>query len=160
MKQGVIYGIFFRNPKRVYIGGTGDYWGRWTEHLRRLRMHKHASSKLQAEYDAQGEWSMRFQILQWVGFCRPDVLSSIEREWMIEYIGRLGRRNVLNMCLVGSPGFYAEHPQVVGQADDAVDEVPPELRLDERPADPLRAPMADGAPLSLPQRPASSVVVE
>lgn len=92
----MVYGIFFRNPRRVYIGSSGDYWQRWGVHLDKLRKGRHRCGPLQAEFARQGEWSMRFVVLAWFPGTSVNALVEHEAKWLGEYLDKLGPAGVLN----------------------------------------------------------------
>ncbi len=78
---GVIYSISNMHTKDVYVGGTSTLpFGRWSQHIADLKMHRHGSRKLQVLWDEHPTLqAWEFRILE--SEVPADVLLSREQFW-------------------------------------------------------------------------------
>lgn len=75
VKSGV-YRVYCLANRRMYIGSSGNLESRLNEHQRDLRLGRHPSAKLQADYNRWGKFRFRFEILELV----RDNQSRLDRE--------------------------------------------------------------------------------
>ena len=109
MEGGVVYAIFFHNPKVVYVGSSFTYWRRWSDHLRKLRKGRHYNAGLQKAFNEQGEFKMRFVPLVFLGPCTAAALEAAEHYWINFYVEKVGYEACLNRSpMAASPGEVRE----------------------------------------------------
>lgn len=77
MKQKGIYIIRCLQEKTVYIGSSVDIQRRWTEHKTRLNTNNHHCEQLQLAWDAYGDESFIFDILE-----LTDEIVQQEQYWL------------------------------------------------------------------------------
>lgn len=78
-----VYAIINILNNRFYVGGAVDLKKRLDNHFCRLRLNKHANSKLQASYDKHGRENFVFRVIEYTD--RHD-LSEREDIWIRKYL--------------------------------------------------------------------------
>jgi group I intron endonuclease len=76
-----IYKISCSQDARIYVGSSIDIERRWKDHRRQLDSGIHRNSKLQIDWDAYGDESFTFSILE-----ETDQLTIQEQKWLDQYI--------------------------------------------------------------------------
>jgi group I intron endonuclease len=76
-----IYIIRCTQEETVYIGSSIDVHKRWSEHRNQLRQRTHHCAKLQLAWDAYGDESFIFEVLE-----HTDDLVQREQAWLDKYI--------------------------------------------------------------------------
>lgn len=60
----VIYGIKSKTSSKIYVGASGNFKRRWTEHKNALKNNKHHSIKLQRAWNKYGKEDFEFFVLE------------------------------------------------------------------------------------------------
>ena len=94
MKIGV-YAIRYDGSDRVYIGSSKNVQRRWHYHKFQLRAGSHHSFILQRAWDAHGEASFRFSMLE---ECAVADLIAREQAW-IDRHASVSRSLLMNVCM-------------------------------------------------------------
>lgn len=83
-EQGIYKIINLKNGK-FYIGSSNNLAKRWTDHLYRLRNHKHLNKHLQNAFDKYGESAFAFVVIEFNPSWTNDELRAREQEYLDYY---------------------------------------------------------------------------
>lgn len=115
MESG-IYSIKNEINGKIYVGSTVNIKKRWDTHRYRLRHGKHLNRHLQAAWDAYGENSFEFSILE---ICDSPMLAVREEAWIL-YFGATNPDKGYNMRLQADSNrgmkLSEEHKEKISQA--------------------------------------------
>lgn len=105
---GTIYKITSSVNKKVYIGLSYRYEGRWKDHRRCLKNGNHANKHLQAHYNKHGD-VFSYSIL-WQKECSPEELFEKEQEYIKTY-NSFDKTKGFNMNKGGVGSLGLVHPE-------------------------------------------------
>lgn len=83
--MNAVYKITCIKNEKFYVGSSSNLRQRWAKHRRQLRQQVHPNRHMQASWDAHGEESFVFEILEEVA--SGEALFAAEQRYLDEYVG-------------------------------------------------------------------------